>query len=60
MRMNDYMDTLDITVAEMSGMTGIDRSVLHSYRMGRATPTAPVLRRLVMSTGFSADWWLGL
>lgn len=59
-RMNEYMELLGLNGKEMSERTGIDQSVISAYKNGRFAPSAPMLRRIVMSTGLSADWWLGL
>ena len=58
-RMNDYLLTMHITVAEMSRRTGMKRSALYAYKRGDATPSFPQLVELVSATGISADWWCG-
>jgi transcriptional regulator with XRE-family HTH domain len=41
-------------------MTGLTEQTVFNWEQGRSLPSYDALRKLVVASGISADWWLGL
>jgi len=59
-RFNAFMSENNLGIHAIAYKTGISAGTLKTYHEGKCAPTMTNLRKLVLGTGKSADWWIGV
>lgn len=59
-RLREWRRERGYSQRQVSDLTGLTEQTVFNWGQGRSLPSYDALRKLVTSTGISADWWLGL
>lgn len=59
-RLGEWRREQGWTQRHLANAVGVTEQSVHNWEQGRSLPSFKALQKLVVASGFTADWWLGL